>query len=537
MATSGWSSTAGGRRRRRLRERFKRKGVERIQIDRDISSVRLPACLAYDILPIGLHKAHSGKGPIPRGQHIPDCSPAQPHAKRYLSDCLSLSSSSSIEGRRPPWPTDKRELARTANNKNWGASRSNWGPSAKLQDGALFSGEIPANLANCTFLSTLKLDNNRLTGQIPSQIGQLGRLKSFSVARNQLTGPVPNFYNFSSIGADSYMGNPGLCGGPGLHLCQDSADPRTFDNPTIIGAAAGGPLGFTIGIWCYLYFTGFTNKKKQKVQKQKQQQRESDPLCNKWAKGIKRAEHVKISMLGKSVPKMSFHDLMKATNDFSRENIIGSGSTGTTYKAVLQDGTSFLVKRLQNIRYTEKGFASEVVALGNMKHRNVTPLIGFCLTKKERLLIYKDMLNGTLHDKLHILNVGDQIMHWPLRLEIAMRAAKGFALEIAIRAAKGFAWLHSMGLIHGDINPKCILLDEGYEPRIYDFLLTNRSDYPRLGELITNDGVSTQEGDVYSFGVVLLELVTREKLTDTQYYLEFTSPSEFILSAIFSESK
>ncbi|KAG8371650.1 hypothetical protein BUALT_Bualt13G0110200 [Buddleja alternifolia] len=225
-------------------------------------------------------------------------------------------------------------------------------------------------------------------------------------------------------------------------------------------------------------------------------------------------------MFEKSVSKMSLSDLMKATNDFSKENIIGTGRTGTMYKAVLEDGTSLMVKRLQDTQHSEKEFTSEMSTLGNVKHRNLVPLIGFCMTKKERLLVYKHMPKGTLHDNIHITGDGAEVMDWPLRL------------KIGIRAAKGFAWLHhscNPRIIHRNISSNCILLDSDYEPKISDFGLARlmnpidthlstfvNGEFGDLGYVAPEYArtlVATPKGDVYSFGVVLLELVTGEKPT------------------------
>lgn len=81
------------------------------------------------------------------------------------------------------------------------------------------SGTIPANLANCSYLNVLKLDNNQLSGQIPPELALLSRIKTFTVTNNQLCGPVPQFK--VNIPADSYSGNPGLCGKP-LPDCKGS---------------------------------------------------------------------------------------------------------------------------------------------------------------------------------------------------------------------------------------------------------------------------------------------------------------------------
>ncbi|KAK4492155.1 hypothetical protein RD792_002952 [Penstemon davidsonii] len=225
-------------------------------------------------------------------------------------------------------------------------------------------------------------------------------------------------------------------------------------------------------------------------------------------------------MFGKSISKMSLNDIMKATNDFSKENIIGSGRTGTVYKALLEDGTSLMVKRLQDTQHSEKEFMSEMATLGNVSHRNLVPLLGYCMTKKERFLIYKFMANGTLHDKLHNAKDGAEAMDWPLRL------------KIGIRAAKGFAWLHhscNPRIIHRNISSNCILLDEDYEPKISDFGLARlmnpvdthlstfvNGEFGDLGYVAPEYArtlLATPKGDVYSFGVVLLELATGEKPT------------------------
>ncbi|MED6183914.1 hypothetical protein PIB30_042386 [Stylosanthes scabra] len=370
-----------------------------------------------------------------------------------------------------------------------------------------FSGNIPENLANCTYLNSLKLDSNRLTGQIPGQFASLGRLKTFSVANNLLSGPVPNF-NTTQVTA-SYGNNLGLCGTTNLGLC---VAPSSKSNTAVIaGAAVGGVtlavLGLGIAMFFYVRRYGYRRKK------------EEDPEGNKWARSIKGAKAIKVSLFEKSVSKMKLSDLMKATNNFSNTNIIGSGRTGTVYKAVLEDGTSLMVKRLQQSQHSEKEFMSEMATLGSVKHRNLVPLLGFCMAKKERLVVYKYMPNGNLHDQLHPAE-GSSSLDWTLRL------------KIAIGAAKGFAWLHhscNPRIIHRNISSKCILLDADFEPKISDFGLARlmnpidthlstfvNGEFGDLGYVApeyTRTLVATPKGDVYSFGTVLLELVTGERPT------------------------
>lgn len=224
-------------------------------------------------------------------------------------------------------------------------------------------------------------------------------------------------------------------------------------------------------------------------------------------------------MFEKTVSKRKLSDLMKATNNFSKSNIIGSGRTGTMYKASLEDGTSLMVKRLQESQHSEKEFLSEMSTLGAIRHRNMVPLLGFCLAKKERLLVYSFMSNGTLNDQLHPAE-GQSTLEWPTRL------------KIAIGAAKGLAWLHhscNPRILHRNISSKCILLDSDFEPKISDFGLARlmnpidthlstfvNGEFGDLGYVAPEYArtlVATPKGDVYSFGVVLLELVTGERPT------------------------
>lgn len=196
---------------------------------------------------------------------------------------------------------------------------------------------------------------------------------------------------------------------------------------------------------------------------------------------------------------MNYEEISKATNNFSNGNIIGFGKMGTTYKAMLHNDWLLAVKRLNNpSQHLHKHFISELKSVGRLRHNNLVPLLGFCIKRKEKILIYKYMLNGNLFDWLHPLEHKAMPMEWPLRL------------KIAVGVARGLAWLHhqcNFRLAHLNISSTSILLDQNFEPKISNFsgaMFMNPSDLDssRTWEL------EFLKKDVYNFGVVLLELIT-----------------------------
>jgi serine/threonine protein kinase len=238
---------------------------------------------------------------------------------------------------------------------------------------------------------------------------------------------------------------------------------------------------------------------------------------------LKGQKGAKVFMFKNAVSKMKLKDLMKATEEFKKDNIIGKGRTGTLYKGVLEDGTPLMIKRLQDSQRSEKEFDSEMKTLGSVKNRNLVPLLGYCIASKERLLMYEYMPNGYLYDQLHPEDEESSTskhMDWTSRL------------KIAIGAAKGLAWLHhscNPRIIHRNISSKCILLTAEFEPKISDFGLARLmnpidthlstfvngefGDFGYVAPEYSRTMVATPKGDVYSFGVVLLELVTGQKAT------------------------
>lgn len=373
-----------------------------------------------------------------------------------------------------------------------------------LSNNAL-TGTIPEDLVKCSYLNSLALDDNKLSGNIPYQFSTLGRLKKFSVANNRLSGRVPSF---TAAGVDlNFDGNSGLCGGP-LRKCGGLSKKNLaiIIAAGVFGAAASMLLGF--GAWWW-YFT------KSGPRRRKRGYGIGRDDSDSWAERLRAHKLTQVMLFQKPLVKVKLADLLIATNNFSAENVINSTRTGTTYKAVLRDGSALAIKRLSTCRMGERQFRTEMNRLGQLRHPNLVPLLGFCLVEEEKLLVYKHLSNGTLYS---LLSGNAAVLDWPTRF------------RIGLGAARGIAWLHHgchPPIMHQNISSNVILLDEDFDARIMDFGLvrlmtssdSNESSFVNgdLGEFgyvapeYSSTLVASLKGDAYSFGVVLMELATGQK--------------------------
>jgi hypothetical protein len=251
-----------------------------------------------------------------------------------------------------------------------------------------FTGSIPAELHNCTYLNVLHLNGNQLTGEIPWQLSRLERLKDLNVANNQLTGYIPSLTH--NMSASSFLNNPGLCGPPLRNTCGASTDGRL--NPM---AVAGLLLfGIVLIVWILLGLWWAILKAKSSRSVKIPLPTSKEP--NDWQKYVQARRTVKVILFEKPIRQMRLADLVAATDDFSKDNIILCGRTGTLYKAKLPDGSLLAVKRLRPCSQSAKDFKCEMKALAHLRHRNLVPLLGYCIVDEERLLVYKYMTRGTL---------------------------------------------------------------------------------------------------------------------------------------------
>ncbi|XP_021983362.1 inactive LRR receptor-like serine/threonine-protein kinase BIR2 [Helianthus annuus] len=214
------------------------------------------------------------------------------------------------------------------------------------------------------------------------------------------------------------------------------------------------------------------------------------------------------------------HPVLMGTTDFILSLLTISTRSGTTYKAVLRDGSAIAIKRLSACKPNERMFQAEMKALGHLRHLNLTPLLGYCVVEDEKLLVYKYKSNGNLSS---LLAKQSSLLDWPTRF------------KIGLGAARGLAWLHHgcrPAILHQNVSSNAIFVDEDYNARIVDVglarLMNSSDNYVNassffngeLGEFgyvapeYSTTMVASLKGDTYGFGVVLLELATGQKPTN-----------------------
>ncbi|KAI3466618.1 hypothetical protein Pfo_023281 [Paulownia fortunei] len=220
------------------------------------------------------------------------------------------------------------------------------------------------------------------------------------------------------------------------------------------------------------------------------------------------------------LPLYSFEMLASATNNFDLSNKLGMGGFGPVYMGKLANGNKIAVKRLSAA--SGQGFdefMNEVLVISKLQHRNLVRLLGCCVEKEEKMLIYEYMQNRSLD--VFLFDKTQDVLDWGKRLNII----EGIG--------RGLLYLHRdsrLRIIHRDMKPSNILLDEDWNPKISDFgmarIFGGNQDQANTGKVVGTYGYMAPEyamggrfsekSDVFSFGVLVLEIISGTR--NTSFY-------------------
>ncbi|KAL3650133.1 hypothetical protein CASFOL_006536 [Castilleja foliolosa] len=348
-------------------------------------------------------------------------------------------------------------------------------------------GTIPETIAKMINLETLDLSRNNLTGTIPKSMQELRHLTYLNVSINGLNGEIPFNTSFKNFTFESFMFNKGLCGDPKYRVppCQTSKakKPSRKTKILVLLVSLGTLLVLVVIMVCI------------------------------WKKRYKRKDEPA------TIPRtngFSYYDLFVATEAYNESNMLGSGGFGSVYKGTLTNGENVAVK-VFNLRFEGafKSFEVECEVLRNLRHRNLCKVVGCCSNQDFKALVLEYMPFGSLEKWLYSHN---HFLDTPRRMSIMIDVA--CALE----------YLHegySSSVIHCDLKPSNILLDDDMTAHVCDFgvakLLGDGESVVQTMTLATLSYIAPEYGtggfvsvkcDVYSYGIVLLEVFTRRRPSD-----------------------
>ncbi|KAG2564183.1 hypothetical protein PVAP13_8KG390200 [Panicum virgatum] len=290
-----------------------------------------------------------------------------------------------------------------------------------------FEDSIPVSFSELSSLQWLDLSSNNLSGTIPMFLANFTPLKTLNLSFNNLEGKIPEGGVFSNISLQSLIGNVGLCSLPrlGFFPCHEK---RPHSNTTHF-------LRFmlpavTIAFGCVILFI-FQSIRKKLKSKRKVEDNVIDPGNVMWN------------------GPLSYHELVLATDNFSNNNLLGTGSFGKVYKGQLSTGLVVAIKVLDvQQELATRTFDAECCTLRMARHRNLIKILNVCSNLEFRALVFPYMPNGSLEMLIH--SEGREHLVFLKRLDIL--------LDVSM--AMGYLHHeHHEVVLHRDLKPSNVLFD------------------------------------------------------------------------------